>query len=267
MADRHKEPRDRELAPLTVLLDDDAGELVAAQQLRNGGAEHEFHVFALFKRLDELLLAAEGVAPVDQIDPAAFLAQQQRVLQGAVAAAVDGHVLARVEGPVAHSAEAHAVSDQLRLAFKTEHPGLRADGGDERAALEDRAGVAGDGLDPVGPDRNHGDLVELDLRALLHGLFQQPVAELCAADGHEAGEVFNLGAPGDLAAEGVLLDHEHGFARAPGVGGGGQARGPSADDEDIVKHDDSPFDDDKCPDDPGICRMNRFFTVSCSGSP
>ena len=48
------------------------------------------------------------------------------------------------------------------------------------------------------------------------------------------------GATGDVLRAGIaipLLDDQHALARAPGADGGGQTRGPSADDKDIVKHD------------------------------
>ena len=173
---------------------------------------------------------------MDEIHLPALLAQEHGVLQGAVAAAVDRHVLPGVEGAVADRAEAHAAADQRLLARQAQHPGPRAGGDDQGAPLEDGPGVADEALDAVGLEGDGDDLVQLDLGALLHGLLQEPVAELRAGDGDEAGEVLDLGAPGDLAAEGVLLDHEHGLARAPCVGGGGQARGASAEDEDIVKH-------------------------------
>ena len=81
-----------------------------------------------------------------------------------------------------------------------------------------------------------GDLLELDLGALLHGLIGHEIAELRAGDGDEAGEVLHAGRPGDLPAEGVLFDDEHGLSRASGIDGGREPRGAAADDDDIVQH-------------------------------
>ena len=85
------------------------------------------------------------------------------------------------------------------------------------------------------PVKLHGDdLFKLHVRAVLHGLLKHPVAKLSAGDGLNGGEVLHQRGPGDLPAEGVLFNDEHGLSRAARVCRGSQPRGPAADDDDIV---------------------------------
>ena len=80
-----------------------------------------------------------------------------------------------------------------------------------------------------------GDLRELGLGAHIEGLGEHPVRELRAGDLRDAGEVVHLGRPGDLTAESIFLQHEHGALRAPAVDGRGKPRRPAADDDDVVR--------------------------------
>ena len=233
MPDGDEQALSRKRAALPVLLHNEAGQLLPAQQLRDLGVEHEFHVLALRERLDQLLLAAKFASAVHEPDLAAALAEEQRVLQGAVAAAADGDRLAGVKGAVADRAVAHAAADQLLLALDAERTGARPGREDQRAALKHGAGLAAHAESPVGLFHG-GRLVKLDLGALLHGLLQQPVAQLRAGDRQEAGIILHLRGPGDLPAEGVFFDDQHALARTAGVGRRGQPRGAAADDDDII---------------------------------
>ena len=233
MADGHEEALHREFLARPVLLQHQTAEFFLAQQRRHPGVQHEADVLFFLQRLHQLLLAPEGGAAVDQPDLTAALAEQQRVLQGAVAAAADRHGLTLVEGPVADRAVAHAAAHQLLFSLDAQHPGLGAGGQDQRPRFKDRAGFAADS-EALRAALDGGDLFQLRLGALLHGLLQQLIAQLHAADGHKAREVLHPGRPGDLPAEGVFLNDQHALARAPGVGGGGQPRGASADDDQIV---------------------------------
>ena len=233
MSDGHEKAVHGDFAADALLLHHEAGELLPALQRRHGGVHHKLHVLALLERLDQLLLAAKAPAPVDEIHLAAALAEQQRVLQGAVAAAADRHGAPRIKGAVADRAVAHAAADQLLFAFDTQHPGLCAGGQDQRMSLEAHAGFAED-AEALALAADLLCLLQFDLGPLGHGLLQQLVAQLRAGHGHEAREILHLRAPGDLAAEGVLFNDQHALARAAGVGGRGQPRWASADDKDVV---------------------------------
>jgi hypothetical protein len=63
---------------------------------------------------------------VDQIDPAAGLAEQQCVLQRAVPAAVDRDNLVLIESAVTHGAVADAAAYELVLPRDAQCPRLRA---------------------------------------------------------------------------------------------------------------------------------------------
>ena len=232
----HKKPRDLDFLRNAVLLDLNARKLSVAEKCRDTCVHHERHILPLFERLNQALLAPEIGAAVDEGDVGAGLAQKQRVLQSRVAAAADGHILTRKEGPVAHGAIADAGAHKLLLAFHPEHAGLCTHGDNQSPALKLRTRLTRDGLDAVCLRAHGHGLVQLHLGALLHGLLEQLVAELGAGDGEKAGEVFDPGAPGDLPAEGVFLDDQHALSRAPGIGGGGQSRRAPADNEDIVQH-------------------------------
>ena len=146
MADGDEHALDRKRTPRAVLLHDEAGERVVAQKLGDGCVQHKLHVRLLRERVGQRLLAAEGIAPVDEIDLRARLAQEHGVLQGAVAAADDGDGEPGIERAVAHGAVIDAAADELLLALNAERTGLRADGEDDGLRLKRRAGGAEDGL-------------------------------------------------------------------------------------------------------------------------
>ena len=79
-------------------------------------------------------------------------------------------------------------------------------------------------------------LVDLDLGAHLHGLFGHAISEIHPADRGNSRIIFDLRRPGDLAAQGVLLQDEDAFPRAPGVDRRRQAGRTAADDKDVVQH-------------------------------
>lgn len=184
------------------------GELVPADQRAYLRIEHELHIGLAAQRLDEHCLAAEAAAPVDEVHLAANFAQQHRVGERTVAAARDGDILPGEECAIAHAAIAHAAAGEPLLIFKAEGARLRAGRNYERAASIFRTGRADYGLLLARGGHGH-DLLKLDLRALVHRLFQQHIAYLCAADGDISGEVLNIAAARDLPAEGGLLDDQH----------------------------------------------------------
>ena len=49
-------------------------------------------------------------------------------------------------------------------------------------------------------------------------------------------EILHTGAPGDLTAEGVFLNHKYALSRPAGISRGSQPRGAAADDENIKQH-------------------------------
>ena len=216
MPDGDEQPVKAYLAPPAGMAHGDAAQLRIAKQLFDRGVEDELDVILGFERLYELFFAAEAAAAMDEIDLAAGLAQKHSVLKRAVAAAVDRHVAPLVECAVAHRAEADAVPDQLLLMLKPEHSGLRAGCDDESLRLKLRAGLAAHELAAAAILDGY-DLLQLDLRALLHGLLKQPVAKLGAAYGDDGREIFNFRRPRDLPAERGLLYHQHRFSGAAGV--------------------------------------------------
>ena len=204
MADRDEQPVYLQLALFSVLPHDDARQLVLADKTRDRGVQDKFDVVLFPQRAHQRLLAAEAVAPVDEIDAARGLGEEHRVLQRAVAAAADGHGQILEERAVAHRAVAHAGADQLLLALHAEHPRLGAGRKDHGASLIVRAELAVHAAE-IAAVLDPGDLLDLDLRALGHGLLGHAVAQVRAGDRHDGGEILHLRAPGDLAAERGLL--------------------------------------------------------------
>ena len=64
-------------------------------------------------------------------------------------------------------------------------------------------------------------------------LIIQPVRQLRTGNGHETREVLHPGRGGDLPAEALLFQQQHGFTRPPGIDGGGKTRGAAAHDENV----------------------------------
>ena len=144
-------------------------------------------------------------------------------------------MFAFVEGTVAHGTVAHACTRELFLFGEAEHPGFGADGEDNGPALELSSELAAELPDAVFlPDGGH--FLQFHFGALFHGLLHQLIAELGAADGNIAREIFHAGRPGDLPAEGVAFQNQNALARAAGVDRRRQAGRAAAYYNNIVQH-------------------------------
>ena len=220
MADRDKKAVNCDIALISVLIGHgDAGKLAITVQGGYAAIEHELDIVLGFERLDELCFTAEGVSAVDKIHPAACVGKEHCVLKRGVSAAVHGNGTTLVKRTVTHSAEANACADKLLLTLNTEHAGFRA-GGDDYGLCLKLAAKLGLYTLYTAVKLDLGDLVELHLRTLVHDLLHKPVGKLGAGDRLYRREVFHLGRPCYLPAEGAFFDYHCGFARSQGIEGG-----------------------------------------------
>ena len=164
-------------------------------------------------------------------DLAAKLGKQNRLLEGGVSAADDGHVLPLVEGSVANGAKGNAVSDDFFFVFDAEQTVLCPRGDYDGLAFKVSA-VGDDGLDLsvlYGGNLGHFH-VGSEGQRLLHKLFGKFVAR----KGSKSGDVFNLGGKGYLSSEGLLLYNKNRFSGSFSVNCGGQPRRAAADDYNVI---------------------------------
>ena len=96
------------------------------------------------------------------------------------------------------------------------------------------AALADDRFERAVANLQHG--VHVDLRAESHGLLQHPLSKLVAGNFRKAGVVFQLGREGDLAAEGIALQHQHRFSCAARINRRRQAGRTRADNKNIITH-------------------------------
>ena len=156
---------------------------------------------------------------MDKIHLAAGVGKEHCVLKRRVSAAVHGNGATLVKRTVTHGAEANSGADKLRLTFNAEHTGSCAGGYDDGLCLKLAAEL---GLDPLyaAVKLYLGGLVKLHLSPLIHDLLHEPVGKLRAGDRLYRREVFHLGRPCYLTAEGTFFDYHCGFARSQGIEGG-----------------------------------------------
>ena len=235
IAHGHKEPVHRYAPALKrrLVLDHDAGELALALKGHDAAVHEACDVPAREHGADVRRLGAELVTAVYYVNLRADIGEEQRVLKGGVAAAGDGDGAVLVEGAVADCAVADAVAGELVFAVYAEFAVLGAGG--EDYGLGGVVAVGGGDGEAAGGGGDGGDFGELGVGAEAEGLGEHAVGELSAGDLGDAGEVVDLGRPGDLTAEAVFLEHEHGLFRAPGVDGRGEPRRPTADNDDVVR--------------------------------
>ena len=186
-------------------------------------------------------VAAEGVAPVDEIDGFADIGEQQRFLQCAVPTADNGGDAVFIKPAVAHGAVGNAVAEKLLLARQTEMAVLCACGEDHGAAFVDAVFRAhGEML----PGALHVyDLADVGLGIKREHLLKHLLGKLRAADGRNAGIVLHARRIGDLAAVALAFEKENALSAAAGVNGGGHSRRAASGNDDIVHGDVPPVKD------------------------
>ena len=183
------------------------------------------------KPFDHLLLPGKNGKILHHGDLAADFAEQCNLLQGGVPAADDRHVLPRIKGSVTNGAEGQAVSNEVLLPGKVQ-PAVPGSGGKNNGSGFVAPALPHHGLGTA--ILNGGDGVHVHLRTQRHGLFQHFLRQGVAADFREPRVVFQLGRKGDLTAECVLFQHQHGLSRPPGIDGGGESGRSRADNHNII---------------------------------
>ena len=236
-SDGDEEAADLERAHGAILhvLDLDGEEVLLGDEAYGDGVEDELDVGLFAQAGDGGLFGPEGVAAVDEEDLVDEVGEVERVLERGIAAAHDGDGLLAIEGPVAGGAVGDAAADELVLLGKPELAVARADGKNHGAAFV--AAFFGD-------DDLHAALV-VDLDGPLEDNFGPEPARLCLDARGEVvarqvrldGVVLDVRCVDDLSAADQRLEHKDGARGAPGVDGGGEAGGATADDDDVVHGD------------------------------
>ena len=199
----------------------------ALQPLHHGGGK-QGEVPPLRRLRHQDGVRPEGIPPVDQRHMAADVRQIQGVLKGGVAAAGHGRVLSGVKGPVAH----RAVGDprQTILTGKAQRPAAHPDGQDHGARGVGSI-VRDHPLRRAVPDLQH--LLQLDPGPQGLRLAVQAVRQLCTGDSGQARKILHLGGRGDLPAEALLFQQQHGLSGPAGIDGGGEPGRTAAHDDNV----------------------------------
>ena len=176
--------------------------------------------------------ARRAVAAVHERHLRGEVRQEQRLLDGGVAAAHHHDLLAAVEEPVAGRAGRDAVSLEALLGRQPQPLGLGARGQDQRVGEVFGAAV-GDGAERPAREVERGHDVRDDLGAGLARVRLHAGHEVGAHDGGVAGPVLDVGGDGELAAGLEPLDQHRVEHRARGVDGRRVARRARADDQDL----------------------------------
>lgn len=196
------------------VLDDEVAHqaLVVALDLGGDGVEAHGDLGVLEQARGHGLAGAQLVAADQHGDVGAVLCQEGGLLGGGVTAANDEERLVAEDGhgAVAHGAGGDAVLPVLVLAGEVQAPGRGARGDDDgvgRVGLV-RVELGAEGEGPLG-EVQLGDGVGDDFGAEALRLGAHVVHELLAHDAlGEAGEVFDFGRGGELAAGGGAVGHE-----------------------------------------------------------
>jgi hypothetical protein len=176
---------------------------------------------------------------MDDGDGLAELGEEVGFLQGRVAPADHGDVVAAEEEAVAGSAGRHAVAHEAPLVLEVEHQGARAGGHDHRLG-GDLPAVDGERVGRAG-EVDGGDLVGAELGAEAGGLGAEGVHQVGAHDPvDETRVVLDLGGEHELAARLVAgrrrltLDHQRVQVGARRVDGGREPGRAGADDHHLT---------------------------------
>ena len=206
-----------------------------APQRFHDGVGVKDHVCAPAQQLDEPRFSAESLAAVNQVYGAAIGREQQRILQGGVAAAGDRDVRARKERPVADRAVGNAGAGQAFLVFKAEAAVAHA-GRNNDAAAENRVPVVRrNAQTSVSLPFESGDGFKIRLRAEIQNLRQQPVGQFPSADLRKSRIIFHAGRKRNLSAVAAAFEQQRAFSGPAGIQRRRQAGRTGADDNDVVQ--------------------------------
>ena len=208
----------------------DAGGLAAAEDLVDAVVPDHLDLGMLEQPVLQDALGAQLVAAMDQRDLGGEVRQEQRLLDGGVAASDHHDLLAAIEEPVAGGAGRDAESLEALLGRQAQPAGLGAGGEDDGVGEIGRPALA---LGPEGQDREVEavDVVGDQLGAGGAGVLLHPGHERGALDLDVAGPVLHLGGDGELAAGLDALHEDRREHGARAIDRGGVARRAGADDE------------------------------------
>ncbi len=204
-----------------------------AEDLFDDGAGEELDGGVGFGALEHDGRGAEAVGAVDEGDFRGEAREEEGFLHGGVAAADDGDGLAGGEESVAGGAGADAVADEGLFGGEVEPAGGGSGGDDDGAGVD---GVGADlELDGVGGEVGGGEVRHAKLGAETLGLLLHVLDEFGALDSFgPAGEVFDEGGDGELAAGLVAFEDEGLEIGARGVDGSGKAGAAGAEDDEVA---------------------------------
>ena len=177
--------------------------------------------------------AGKIVAADENGNVACILRKEHGLFRCGKAAADHEHLSAGEELTVAGRAVGNAAAAEVCFALKADHARVRTGGKQDAEALE-FAAVGSDGLDLAGHIKAL-DAREQKFRAKALGLSTHRFGQLRAGSTRDAGVVHNFVGNGDLAAEFLLLDHDHAIFRSCKVQRRGEARRAAADDDNIIE--------------------------------
>ncbi len=176
---------------------------------------------------------AEVFAAVDEGDLGGEAGEEEGFLHGGVAAADDGDLFAGGEEAVAGGAGADAEADEGLLGGEAE-PACGGTGGDDEGAGEDGVFAEGELEGRLG-EIDAGEVGHAELGTEAGGLLLHVLDEFGTLDAlGPAGEVFDEGGDGELAAGLVAFEDERLEVGAGCVDGGGEAGAAGAEDDGIA---------------------------------
>ena len=207
-----------------------------AEDFFDDGVGAELDLGVLFGAVVHDGRGAEFISAVDQGDFGGEAGEEEGLFHGGVAAADDGDFLAGGEEAVAGGAGGNAVADESLLGGEVEPAGA-CSGRDDEGAGENLLGADGkfDGLTGFGGEFGGGEVGHAELGAEAGGLLLHVFDELGALDAFgPAGEIFDEGGDGELAAGFVAFQDEGLEVGTAGVDGGGEACTARAEDDEVA---------------------------------
>ena len=175
---------------------------------------------------------AQFVAPMNERHLAGEIGEEQRFLDGRIAAADHDHLAVAIEEPIAGCASRNAETLEMLLRGNAQPLGLRARADDQRIAGVDLARIA---LEPEGalakPDLGNvvGDDLGPDMGRLRLHLLHEPRA---LDDIGKTWIILDIGRDGELAAGLDALNQQRFQHRARGINGRRISRRPRPQDQD-----------------------------------
>ena len=204
-----------------------------AEDLFDGGVGKELDLRVGDGAIEHDLAGAEALGAVNESDLAGEAGEEEGFFHGGVSAADDGDLLAGGEEAVAGGAGGDAVADEGLFAGEIEPAGAGSGGDDEGAGVD---GLFADGEgDGRGGEVDRDEVGHAELGAEAGGLLLHVLNEFGALDAlGPAGEVFDQGGDGELAAGLVAFKDEGLEVGAGGVDGGSEAGAAGAKDDSIA---------------------------------